>query len=415
MKEFYLVLFNIILFLTACGQDKSSHFDCTDPLGCVHLQADDPIKIVTLQALTGPLANSGLEYTQGMKLASSMRNHVIKGHPIEISIFDCRCSREGGFIAAQKITSEPSVIAVHGTTCSSSSVPAAEILSNAGMVLISGNATAPSLTSIEGRKGEHWQPGFFRTVASDIYQGVAAAHFSFQYLGISKAATVNDGDPYTAGLTSSFESAFKNLGGEVVFSSEVNKGDTNMVPLLEAIAMSGSEMLFLPLFPSEGYHIVKQKSQVDGLDHLILMTADGMLNYTLINTVSDNAPGLYFVSPKFPDTLEYKDFTESFSAMFNQKPKATFHAQSFDSALLLLSAIENASQKLGDGSLIIMRQELRDALYSTRNFTGVTGSLNCDEFGDCGIAGYNLLRFDEPEAGFEGLINNIVSTYKSTP
>ena len=36
-----------------------------------------------------------------------------------------------------------------------------------------------------------------------------------------------------------------------------------------------------------------------------------------------------------------------------------------------------------DGSLVIGRQALRDALYATKDFDGITGKLTCNENGDC--------------------------------
>jgi branched-chain amino acid transport system substrate-binding protein len=36
-----------------------------------------------------------------------------------------------------------------------------------------------------------------------------------------------------------------------------------------------------------------------------------------------------------------------------------------------------------EGTLLIGRQALRDALYSMSNFYGLTGLLSCDEYGDC--------------------------------
>ena len=36
-----------------------------------------------------------------------------------------------------------------------------------------------------------------------------------------------------------------------------------------------------------------------------------------------------------------------------------------------------------DGSLSIDRMKLRDALYATKGYKGMTGTLNCDQYGDC--------------------------------
>ena len=35
------------------------------------------------------------------------------------------------------------------------------------------------------------------------------------------------------------------------------------------------------------------------------------------------------------------------------------------------------------GNLYIGRKALRDALFATRNYRGLTGTINCNQFGDC--------------------------------
>ncbi len=64
-----------------------------------------------------------------------------------------------------------------------------------------------------------------------------------------------------------------------------------------------------------------------------------------------------------------------------------------------------------DGTLHIGRQALRDALYATAGYQGLTGSLTCDEYGDCGVARFQVTRLDDPAAGLEGLAANVVYTY----
>jgi len=64
-----------------------------------------------------------------------------------------------------------------------------------------------------------------------------------------------------------------------------------------------------------------------------------------------------------------------------------------------------------DGTLHIGRQALRDALYATSGYQGLTGSLTCDEYGDCGVARFQVVHLDDPAAGLEGLAANVVYTY----
>ena len=45
--------------------------------------------------------------------------------------------------------------------------------------------------------------------------------------------------------------------------------------------------------------------------------------------------------------------------------------------------VEGGLDEDADGNTVIGRQALRDAIYATMDFDGITGNLNCDENGDC--------------------------------
>ena len=49
------------------------------------------------------------------------------------------------------------------------------VVCEAGLVMISGSSSSPSLTSVAGEQGPDWQPGFFRTAQNDALVGRAAA------------------------------------------------------------------------------------------------------------------------------------------------------------------------------------------------------------------------------------------------
>lgn len=397
--------------LLSCASEKAVPYECEDPLGCLIIEQNEPVKVVSMQALSGPLATLGQEYARALELAAADINGQIHGHPVVLITEDSGCSREAGFVAAKKTASDPDIAAVHGTTCSISSVPASEILSQAGMVLISGASTAPSLTELNKKKGEYWQPGFFRTVPNDQYQAVAAAHFVYKDLNLSRAAVVSDGDPYTTGLVSAFSHEFTALGGEVVFEGQVNRGDRNMKPLLEAVSWSEADILFMPLFPEEGRHILEQKGRIQGMENMIFLGADGLLNAVFVESTGPEAKGLYLTGPHIPENQAYLDFELRYTDRFGSFPEGTYITHNYDAAVLLLSALERSAHKTENGSLVIGRQKLRDELAATRDMQGLTGTINCNRFGDCGVSRYKLVRLDEPGAGYEKTDKNIIATY----
>jgi branched-chain amino acid transport system substrate-binding protein len=371
----------------------------------------EPIKIGVLQVRSGELEPLGLRNLRSIEIALENRGNEILAHPLELIIEDSLCSQEGGATAASKIVADPHIVAIIGPTCSGAAAGALEVVSEAGLVMISGSSTAPSLTSVDGEQGADWQPGFLRTAQNDAVVGRAAATFAIDVLGVKKAATIDDGDPYTRGLTDSFQQAFSQLGGEVVLSAAVNKGDTDMGPVLTAVAMSGAELVFFPVFQPEGDYIVQQMADMEELGPITMMTAEGLYEATFLEAVGEAATGLNLVIPIRPHGPAHDAFVSQYVAKYGEEPEPPYYAHTYDAANILLQAIEAVAEQEANGTLHIGRQALRNALYATAGHQGLTGNLTCDRYGDCGVAQFQVVQLDDPAAGMQGLAANVVYTY----
>jgi branched-chain amino acid transport system substrate-binding protein len=413
-KSWFLLLL-VVGLLVSCGPAEPP-FECTDAIGCVEVAPGEPIKIGALQALSGDLSLQGAELLRCTELALEDRGGDLLGHPIELQTADSMCSGEGGITAALKVAADPKLVGLTGPSCSGAAASAMGLVSEAGLVMIAGSCSAPSLTSVSGEPGVDWQPGFLRTAQNDAQVGRSAATFAFQILGVRDAATVHDGDAYTRGLTDTFEQAFRELGGEVVLAATVNKGDTNMRPVLAAVAASGAELVFLPVFRMEGDYLVQQAAEVEGMKNVTLMTAEGLYFDAFLRSVGEAGVGMYFAAPMRPEGPAYDTFVSRYETRYGEPPAHTpYHAHMYDATNLLLTAIETVAVQEHDGTLHIGRQALRDALYATSGYEGLTGSLTCDQHGDCGVARFKVVRLDDLAAGFAGLEANVVYAYPPEP
>jgi len=407
---FFLVFFILYRY----GNVRTKTFACRDSIGCVTISPGESVKLGMLQALSGKVAPLGIGQVRGMELALADRNHQILGHPVELRTEDTGCTAEGGTVAAMKIVADSQYIAIFGTTCSSSAAAAAKVMSEAGLVMISGNNSAPFLTSMNGKYATNWQPGYFRTAQNEEHSGKAAAFFAFEKLGLRKAATVNDGDIYTRGLTDGFRNKFEELGGKIVFASSAGKGDSNMEPLIAAVKNSGAEMLFFPLFQPEGNLVVREfrKHRDPELKKIVLMSDGALIEKTFLADMGKDAQGMYFVGPASPpESPELHRLNSAYREKYMESPHNYYYLNAYDAASLLFAALEKAAFKEEDGTLHIGRQALRDELYATRDFPGVTGQLACDQFGDCIPPEFHILRLDDAEKGIEGLQSNVLFTY----
>lgn len=396
------------LLISSCEKPDEITFSCQDPLGCVDIAPDEALQIGVLQALSGAVAPLGKAQLRGLELAMESRNNTLLGHPISLQIEDTGCTPEGGANAALKIIADPQMVAIFGTTCSAAAATASKAMSAAGMVMVSGNNSAPFLTSIAGEYAPNWQAGYFRTAANEESAGLVAAEYASLKLGFQKAAVMHDNDIYTKGLVDSFAKGFRGLGGSIVLYAAVNKGDSEMKPVLDAVANSGAELLFFPLFQPEGNRVLAQAREMDVMEDIILMGDGALIQESFLKDVGDLATGMYFVGPRKKNSPDVEKMAARYVEKYKEDPVVSYYLSGHDAAVLLLNAIEKATVRRDDGSLHIPRQALRDTLYSTTSLDGVTGTLSCNAFGDCILPVFNVLRLDTPSLGLKGLETNVV-------
>ncbi len=379
MKRMVFLLFAILLAV-AVGAQADGH--CSDEIGCVVLAPDDPVTIGVMSALSGPVAFLGEDSVGGVEIALNRRDGLVLGREIELITEDSLCSAEGGQTAAQKIASDEQILGVVGTSCSGAAASALPVISAAGMLMISPSNTSPALTNADMDAGGLWQPGYYRTAHNDEFQGAMAAEYALNELGAASAATIHDGDPYTDGLQAVMARTFGEMGGDVVFQGAVNKGDTDMTAILTEIATNPPDVLYFPIFEPEGNFVAAQSQNVPGLEDTILMGADGLLVASFPEATGEAAIGMYLSGP-YLSSEDYSDFLAEWDEEFGGVPPSGFHAHAYDAANILLNAIESVAVEQEDGSIVIGRQALRDAVSATEGYAGLTGVLTCNETGDC--------------------------------
>jgi branched-chain amino acid transport system substrate-binding protein len=378
----------------ACGGDDDDG-DVTgqtcpdDEFGCVELGADDPITIGSLLVIAGPNASLGLDSQRGVELAIDNLDDSLDGtpgellgHAVELEPEDDGCTAEGGQAGAQRLVSVENIVAVVGTSCSSAGVPASEIFSEDGILLISPSNTGPNLTNPD----QDYFEFYARTAHNDLIQGAVMAQFASEELGVKTAATIHDGSPYAEGLANSFANAFKSTyGGKISKQEAVQVGQTDMKPVLSSIAADAPDFLYYPIFIPEGAAITQQARETSGLENTDLAGADGMLSPDFIEAAGDASEGMYLSGPdlSFKNTFYQDEFLPAYKEQYGEQPSAPFHAHAFDASNVVFQAIEEVAIETDDGGLLIPRTQLRDAVYATSGYEGIVGTIDCNDTGDC--------------------------------
>ena len=369
--------------------------DCdADEFGCIELAEGDPILIGTAMVITGANESLGLDSQYGAQVAQQMRPQIA-GHDVEFNHQDDGCSTEGGTAAARALLSVENIAAVIGTSCSSAGIPAAEILSAEGIMLVSSSNTAPSLTAPETH-----EPFYARTAHNDSIQGAAMAQFVSEVLGATTAATIDDGSAYADQLAAVFAKSFaEDYGGTITAEEAISVGDTDFSGVLGNIAADSPEFLYFPIFVAEGALITQQARETPGLEDTVLGGADGILSPDWIEAAGDAAEGAVLSGPDlaFSGDFYEAEFLPAYTEISGEDaPISAFHAHAFDAYNMLADAIEAVAFEDG-GTTYIPRTALRDAFFATEGFEGITGTLTCDENGDCADAKISVSEVQDGE------------------
>jgi len=365
------------------------NYECTDPLGCVKIAPDEPIHIAYWGVLSGADGSLGEDSKRGVEIAIDDKGYKLLDHEILLTSVDALCTPEGGAAAATKLVADKSIVALIGSSCSDETVGGIATITQSGLTTVSPSNTRPALTN--SNRGSDYA-GYLRTSHSDAYQGKVVAEFAYNVLGARRAASVHDGSAYAQALQQVFADTFEGLGGEIVAQEAVDRAATNMTPVLTRISAKRPQFIYYPVFVSAGGYITSQVRSVSGLENVYLASSDGVFTADFLMASGPNVRGVYLSSPDFSAfTGHYNGFIAKYNAKYGVTT-SVFHAHAYDAANIIFAAIEKVAVTAADGTIYVPRKALRDALYATRNFHGITGTITCTSSGDC--RGYNIAIYE---------------------
>ena len=383
------------------GEDPTAACEA-DEFGCLEVPEGEPIRIGTALSITGDTSALGLDSQYGAQVAADqvMEEGGLFGREIEFIHEDAGCGDAAtGQTAAQALVAEGDLLAVIGTTCSRTAVPAAPVLAQEGIVLISSSNTSPTLTDPE--HDEYAGEFFLRTAHNDLIQGAAMATYACEQ-GFTTAATIHDGSTYADNLRAVFEEEFASqCEGEIVSQQAVAVGDTEFTGVLAPIAEAAPDLLYYPIFHPEGTLITQQAREFPELDDTQLAASDGLLGLQdLVDQAGEAAEGFIASGPACAGDEYENEFLPAYLEIAGEdQPLSVFHCHAHDAVKMIVAAAEEVGIEGDDGTLYIPRQAFRDAISATSDFEGLTGTLTCGNpgAGDCADPNITVSRVEGGE------------------
>jgi branched-chain amino acid transport system substrate-binding protein len=354
-----LLLVAATLLLLGC--EKASTVDKGD-------SGDLTVRIGASAPLTGPQAHLGKDNENGTRMAiddANAKGISIGGRKVHFELVseDDQADPKTATIVAQKLV-DNRVSGVIGHMNSGTSIPAAKIYNDNGIVQISPSATAVAYTA-QGFKTA------FRVMANDAQQGRVLGEYAAKILGAKKIAVIDDRTAYGQGLADEFIKAAQANGAEIVTHEYTNDKAMDFTAVLTAVKGKKPDLLFYGGMDAQGGPMAKQLRALAIKSKF--MTGDGSSTPEFIKLAGDAADGAYSSLPGVPlDKMPGgKAFADRFIAKYG--PIQLYAPYCYDAVNVMIAAM----QKTGSAD----PAKYLPALANT-SYDGVTAKIQFDIKGD---------------------------------
>lgn len=327
--------------------------------------------------LTGENAQFGIMLKQGAQLALDEINQAGglkgpgdgKGTQVQGFFEDDAANPKEAASVAQKLASNPNVVAVIGHFNSSCSLAGKPIYAERKVVQLT-----PASTNTAVCRGSDWT---FRNIYDDAFQGQTLATYAKKVLKLDRVAIFYDNDDYGIGLKDSFTEQARADGLEVVFTQAYKRETTDYRPHLAKFQASKPQAIMIAGLYAQGALIARQAREL-GIS-IPLLGGDGMLSDQYMKLAEAAADNTYISCPFLFDLGGEKatKFRADFQKKFGGEPDA-WSALAYDAVHIIAAAV----RKVGWD-----RQKIRDHLATMTRpdmaYPGITGSTYFDKNGDC--------------------------------
>jgi branched-chain amino acid transport system substrate-binding protein len=324
------------------------------------------VKIGHAGPLTKKTPHLGKDNENGVALAIAQTNAQkikIDGKTLVLEMVskdDEGDPKVGTTVAQQLVDSK--VVAVIGHLNSGVTIPASEMYNKAGIPVISGSATNPTIT-------ERGLKTVFRTVGRDDQQGPALATYIASELKGKRVAVAHDKTAYGEGLAKEVEKTLKAAKVNIVANEQTTDTETDFKSILTKIKAKNPDVVFYGGMDQTGGPMLKQAREL-GIKATFAF-GDGACTNEMFKLAGDAAAGLVCSQAGLPASAASKDFNTAFTAKYGDVKQ---YAPYFYDATL---AVVEAMKKSNSADPAKFGPEIFNV-----SFQGATGKVEFDAKGD---------------------------------
>jgi branched-chain amino acid transport system substrate-binding protein len=300
------------------------------------------IRIGVAGPLTTPSATFGLEMRQAVDLAIDERNAAggASGGKIVVVVVDDQADPEKGKTVAKALCDDPQVLAVVGPVNSGVMLATEKVYAACALPIVTPMASNPGIT-------EQGLANVFRLTNRDDRKGPGLARWLITKMGKKAAVVVDDGTPYGKGLADQFSNGFSAAGGAVVTRWTAKAGQTDFAAEVSGLPKDFDVLFFGGI--KEGAYILKDMRKA-GLNQVFACgdgcwSVGGFIKPAEGAATAGEGVRVLSAAPALGTVPGSAEFAERYKARFG--PINNYAASSYDSARVVMSAIDAAATKTG--------------------------------------------------------------------
>ena len=243
-------------------------------------------------------------------------------------------------VAAKQFCDDPLNLGVVGHVNSGVTIAAARVYGNCGLAAITPMSSNPGVTELG-------LGNIFRLTNRDDRKGPGLARWLYDKMGKRRTVVLDDGTTYGKGLADGFAAGFEQKGGTILLRQSVHAGDTDFRSLLGTLPRDFDVLFFAGI--KEGAYIVKDMRAL-GLNQLFACgdgcwSVDGFIKPSEGAALKGEGVRILSAAPAIGAVPGSSEFATRYTGKFG--PINNYAASSYDSARLLLAAIEQAATDKG--------------------------------------------------------------------
>jgi branched-chain amino acid transport system substrate-binding protein len=330
---------------------------------------DKVIKIGGLFPTSGPGAYFGVQDKQGIELAIEQLNKSgVNGYKFEIRYEDTACSPLPATQAAKRLLEQYKPDVVIGEECSDATLAIMPVVEQAKVPLLNAGSSSIKITD----PGNPWT---FRIMPNEVMQGVDIATNAYKRLNARTAVLLYENTNAGIGNAKVFGDTFKSLGGQILADIGFGRDVNDFTAIATRIAGLG-KVDVIPTYTLEGQGLritqaLAQAGVTKGGGGHAIQLGTIWLPFGFEQKAGKSALG-YVRIVQFDPTDKrdvVRNFVQSFKAKYNQDP-THINAHAYDQILVIADVVRRGGKDA---------QSIRDIMAATKNFSGVTGSVEFDK------------------------------------